>query len=280
MNQLHLSRDPFRRGSEINPYKLDRISASAINTYIGCPLCFYYGYIAKLQLEKTGIHLLFGSAIHKALEEYYKGDPNPTQHYIDMFKREELDLQGQEMFSEYYPMGLEMIKNMIELYPTLDKTYGLFPGTTEEYFRGDVFNPITGEKLRIPVSGVMDLRTDSGVIIDYKTAKKEWNMKDPATVAKAKVQSHIYNLRYFADTGKIADKTLYLIMLKKYKQTARDKVLQIVECTPTIEELAGAFEEVDLILDKIEAGMFERPTKNHPPYCDCYKYEKMLGIRS
>lgn len=277
--QQHLAHDPSRKGSETNPYKLDRISASAINTYIGCPLNFYYSYIAKLQLEKSKIHLLFGSAVHKALEEFYKGDTEPTRHFIEMFKREELDDQGKEMFAEYFPLGLEMIKNMIEFFPTLDATYKMFPGVTEQYFRRDIFNPITGEKLRIPVSGVTDLLTDSGVIIDYKTSKGLWDMSDQGTEIKAKVQSHIYNLWYFAEHGKIADKTLYLIMLKKYKKTARDKVIQVLECTPTIEELAGSFEEVDLILDKIEAGMFERPRKNHPPYCDCYKYEKLLGLK-
>lgn len=278
MSELHLNFDPARRGSDVNPYKLERISASAINSYLACPLSFYYGYIAGIKLESTTIHLLFGSAIHKALEEYHKGDTEPTRHYIDMFKREELDKQGQEMFSEYFPMGLEMIKNMIDAYPALNETYGLFPGVTEQYFRREIFNPLTGEKLKIPVSGVTDLVTDSGCIIDYKTSKAIWDMRDEGTAKKVKVQSHIYNLWYFAEHGRVADKTLYLIMLKKYKQTKRDKVIQILEYTPTLDELASAFEEVDLILEKIEAGMFERPHKNHPPYCDCYKYEKLLGL--
>ncbi len=276
MTQPILVHDPKRPGSDINPYKIERISASMIGSYLSCPLSFYYGYIAKLKLEKTSIHLSFGSAVHKALEQFHKGDENYVQHYIDMFKRDELDKQGQDMFAEYYPLGLEMIKNMVAFYPQLDDTYKLFPGVTEQYFRRDIINPITGETLRIPVSGVTDLTTDSKCIIDYKTSKKVWDIKDKQTLTKVRVQSHIYNLWYYAEHGEVADKTLYLIMLKKYKQTARDDVIQVLEYTPTIDELASAFEEVDLIIDKIEAGIFDRPTKNHPPYCDCYKYERLL----
>jgi hypothetical protein len=278
MNNV-LKQEEGRQGSPVNPYKIERISASMIGSYVSCPLSFYYGYIAKLKLEQTSIHLSFGSAVHKALEEFHKGDPNYVQHYIDMFKRDELDDQGKAMFSEYYPLGLEMIKNMVASYPQLDKVYGLFPGTTEQYFRRDIVNPMTGEKLRIPVSGVTDLVTDSKCIIDYKTSKHMWNMKDEGTAAKVKIQSHIYNLWYYAQYGELAEKTLYFIMLKKYKQTAREEVIQILEHTPTMEELGAAFEEVDLIIDKIEAGIFDRPQKKHPRWCDCYKYEKLLNIQ-
>lgn len=271
----HLLFDTNRPGNE-GAYKIERISASMAGTYSMCPLAFYYGYIAKIEIEQTRIHLLFGSAIHKALENYYNEDDNYLDAYKEMFTREELDDEGKAMFSEYYPLGLEMIRNMVELYPTLTNTYQLKPGKTEAYFRRDIYHPITGEALRIPMSGVTDLVSESGRIVDYKTSKLPWNVND----VKFKIQCHFYNLWFFSEHNRIADETLFFIMLKKYKLTAREEVIQILSYKPTIEELAMAWEEIDAMIDKIEAGMFERPTENHPRYCDCYKYEKLLNIKS
>jgi len=265
-------------GKEKSPFVLDRISPSMIANYLSCPLSFYYGYIAKIQLPSTRIHLSFGSAVHKSIEEMYNGHPNPIEIFKENFKREELDDEGKKMFAEYYPLGLEMISNYLEAHVELDKIYDLNTGASEHRFRRFILNPMTGEPSKVPLSGVVDRLTSgkSNIIVEYKTSKTEWDPKE----TRFKVQSLLYNLWHYAEHGKIADKTLYIVLLKKHKRTKRDKVMQIIEYVPTEEDLTEAWYEVECILDQIESGKFDRPATGHPRFCDCYKYEALLGIKN
>ena len=275
MYNMEINKDVI--GKDISPFTLDRISPSMIGTYLSCPLSFYYGYIAKIQLPTTRIHLSFGSAIHKSIEEMYNGHTNPQEVFKAMFKREDLDDEGKAMFGEYYMLGLEMLKNYLEAHPELDAIYGLNSGQSELRFRRFIINPMTGEPSNVPLSGVVDRLTQnvSNIIVEYKTSKTEW---DPSET-RFKVQSLLYNLWHYAEHGKIADKTLYIVLLKKHKRTKRDSVMQIIEYVPTIEDLTEAWYEMQCILAEIESGKFERPAHGHPRFCDCYKYEALLGIK-
>jgi hypothetical protein len=271
-----LTFDDSTFGKAESSFALNRISPSMLGMYLNCPLCFYYAYIAKIEIPQTRLHLLFGSGVHMSIEAMYNGNPDPMSIFKTVFKKEDLDDEGQLKFSEYYLLGLEMIKNYMESHPTLDKLYNLNAGKSEFRFKEHVVNPITGQMSRIPLSGILDRITDDGKIIEYKTSKTKWCPSE----SRFKVQSLLYNLWYFTKYGKIADETLYLVLLKKYKQTKRDEVMQVISYKPTLEDLAGAWEEVDFVLDRIEAGMFERPESGHPRYCDCYKYERLLGLKS
>jgi len=273
---FELTFDDTKVGKDDSSFKLDRLSPSMVGLYLTCPLAFYYAYIAKIQIPQTRLHLLFGTAVHAAIEELYTHPDKAYEKFKETFKKEELDLEGQQKFSEYYMLGLEMIKNYIESHTLLQDIYNLQDGTSEFAFREKVVNPLTGEKSRIPISGRLDRILANDIIVEYKTSKTKWN----ADETRFKVQSLLYNLWFFTKHNHLARKTLYLILLKKYKQTKRDEVLQIIESNPTLEDLAGAWEEVDSIIDKIESGMFERPTSGHPRYCDCYKYERLLGIKN
>lgn len=263
-------------GQEASSFLLNRISPSMIASYLNCPLAFYYGYIAKIELSTTRIHLTFGSAIHKAIEEMYKGHQNPAEVYKSMFTREGLDEEGKKLFTEYYALGLEMLKNYLEMHPSLDALYNLNTGSSEHRFKQYIVNPLTNEPSRVPLSGVVDrlVMSNENVIVEYKTSKTKW---DP-TETRFKVQSLLYNLWHYAEYGKIAEKTLYIVLLKKHKRTKRDEVIQLIEYVPTVEDLAEAWYEMECIVGQVEAGMFERPKHNHARFCDCHKYEALLGI--
>jgi len=256
------------------PFRLDRISPSMIGSYLSCPLNFYYQYVAKIQLPYDKIHLIFGSAIHLALEKMLDvKDPNKV--FIKAFDINKLNENERHLHKEYLALGKEMITNYMDMYPTLDKLYDLSTGTPEKRFRRHLTNPITGAESTIPLSGIVDKLTDTGIIIEYKTSKNKWK----ETETKFKVQNLLYNLWYYSEHGKLAEKMVYIILLKKFKRHKRDQVIQIIESQVTYDDLAEAFEEVELIIDKIHSGMFDKPTGYHPPYCDCIKYEKLLNTK-
>ena len=262
--------------NEVKNFKLDRISPSMVSSYLMCPLSFYYGYVAKIRLPHGVIHLEFGSAVHKAIEEMYKGSKNPIAAFEARFKKEKLADNEKHMYKEYVELGKEMLANYFEEHPMLDKLYGLAAGKSEKYIRRYLTHPITGRQSSIPLSGVLDRLTDNGKIIEYKTSKTKWNVEE----TRFKVQNLLYNLWYYSEYNRIAEETLYFILLKKHKTHKRDQVLQTISSHVTHDDLAAAFEEVELIIEKINSGIFDRPRGPgvyHPDYCDCYKYEKALA---
>jgi len=50
----------------------DYISFSAIRTYQSCPLQYYFRYVAGLPKETISASLVFGSAIHRAIEQHFR----------------------------------------------------------------------------------------------------------------------------------------------------------------------------------------------------------------
>lgn len=269
-------------GKDESNFVLDRISPSALGVYLGCPLAFYYKFIAKIQIPEQNLHLLFGTAVHKVVEEMYNGDPDPSQWFNKTFIEEELDdtytdNQGRtsrDRYLEFKLLGEHMVKNYLEIHPKLDDIYKLNSGASETYFRQHLLNPITGEPTRIPVSGILDRNLAGNRVLEYKTAAAPWNSKE----TRFKIQSRLYSLYKYTESGEIPPEVIYIVLLKKYKQTARDKSVQVIRYQPTIEDLAEAWEELDTVLEKIEHGHFERG-QHCPPYCDCFKYEKLLGLR-
>lgn len=265
--------DPKVRKDEA--HFLDRISPSMVGVYLQCPLAFYYKFVAKLQIPEENLHLLFGTAVHKVMEEMYNGDPEPFHWFNDTFVKENLDPKSQERYAEFKYLGEDMVRNYLALQPRLDSIYLLSKGQSELRFRQVLLNPISGEPSRIPVSGVVDRYLAGNRVVEYKTSAKKWDKKE----TKFKVQSRLYSLWAYTQTGEIPSEVLYFVLLKQFKQSMNDKTLQVIRYQPTKEDLAEAWEELDTILEKIEHGHFERATQDHPPFCDCYKYEKALGLR-
>jgi putative RecB family exonuclease len=73
---MHSLLDDVRQESrapppEISPER-DYISFSAIKTYQQCPLRYFFRYIAGLPEQTVAASLVFGSAIHRGLEFYFR----------------------------------------------------------------------------------------------------------------------------------------------------------------------------------------------------------------
>ncbi len=95
-----------------------------------------------------------------------------------------------------------------------------------------------------------------------------------------KLQTLLYNLWFYTEKGIMPEETVYIILLKKYKHQGRGETYQVLTKHCTLEELASTFEEVELILQKINNNEFERPRGYHPKWCDCYRFEEVLTINN
>jgi hypothetical protein len=73
---------PARNPAADRPEGRDYLSFTAISTYQACPLRYYYKYVAKLPEETIAAGLLFGTAMHRAVQYHFEqllaGQPSPT----------------------------------------------------------------------------------------------------------------------------------------------------------------------------------------------------------
>lgn len=252
---------------------VNRLSPSMIIEYNNCPLSFYYKYVAKIHLPTKQIHLVFGTAVHAAIEEIYEGR-DPFKAFDFEFKKEKLLEEEQNKYDEFYKLGEEMIRNYQVAHPSLDKLYDLQEGTSEIYFREHMKNPITGQLSTLPLAGRIDRLTKSGKVVEYKTSKMPWKTDG----VSFKVQTLLYNLWYYTMYNRLPEETLYIILLKQYKNVGKGEVIQTLSNHSTLNELASIFEEVETVVQRIEGREFKRPTGFHPKWCDCWRYEELLRL--
>ena len=253
---------------------LDRFSPSAILTYLDCPRSFYFNYVAKIRLPQKQIHLLFGSAVHAAIENIYENQ-DPYKIFEVTFDINRLTEEEKSLHAEYILLGREMIKNYIPEHETLNKLYNLNDGQSELYVKRKLVNPLTGKETAIPMSGRLDRLTNDGIVVEYKTSKAAWNPKE----TRYKIQTLMYNLWYYSEYGKMPKETIYIILLKKYKTTRKnDKTVQVLSNHSTINDIASMFDEIELILEKINNREFPEAQGYHPPYCDCKKMAAALNF--
>lgn len=71
----------------------DYLSFGAIRTYQSCPLKYYFKYIAGLPEHSVSASLVFGSAIHRAIEHHFRqqlsgGQPPTTDELMLQFQAE------------------------------------------------------------------------------------------------------------------------------------------------------------------------------------------------
>ena len=175
------------------------LSPSSINTYLRCPNRFFRRYILK-QPTKLNIHLLRGSAVHKAIERFFREDyaaadsvyyGDIRRNLLDLFKDEwsnrkdqltNLNLEPQDLTFYYY----DSQKMLINFLHDFIGSEGSYDGQSE--FEVSIFNKnwyLCGRIDRIIGNKTPPL------LIDYKTCKSI----DPANKDYRR-QMGIYQILY------------------------------------------------------------------------------------
>jgi len=166
------------------------LTPSAINTYIRCPLQFYYRYIEEIPEKKiiseTPDATDFGTAIHKSLKEIYSPFVKKTITTKDLenianeniennIRKSLLEIYGEDYKLEgYYLIAFEVMKKYIKTVIDYDKNYTPFQllGLEQKFTIQLKIN----ENYSITLGGTIDRidQKDRNVrIIDYKTGLPE-----------------------------------------------------------------------------------------------------------
>lgn len=158
----------------------DYLSWSAVTTYRSCPLKYYYRHIAQVSEERRSANLVFGGAIHAALELHFQerlaGNATSLDALMSAYYREwsEVDLASVVYSGDDDLGSLSMLaERMLTAFQAspLAQPTGSIIGIEEEV-RAAIF-PDGPDVL-----GRMDLVLESADeirIIDFKTSRCRWS---------------------------------------------------------------------------------------------------------
>lgn len=208
----------------------EAISISQINLYLTCSLKYRFQYIDRLPRLVQSAGLVFGGAIHKALEWLHKERRNgrnpPLDEVLRVFEadwhaqlldaevvfpdddgKEKFVHKGKELLSQYYHRPAKPVRD------------------AEVYFQLPLANPTTGEALDVPLRGVIDLVNADDTIDEFKAAARKFPIDDLPDNVQLTAYSYAFELLY----GR-PPKDLRLITLLRTKNpdidvqvTGRDK---------------------------------------------------------
>lgn len=159
----------------------DYLSFSAIRTYQSCPLKYFFKYIAGLPEESVAASLVFGSAIHRAIEHHFQqqmsGERPPTADELML----QYHAEWQERDSKSVRFGREddaaaltdLAARMLTAFRDSDmaKSSGTILAIEEE-LRGPIIPGLPD------LLGRVDLivETPSELVIqDWKTSRARWS---------------------------------------------------------------------------------------------------------
>lgn len=205
------------------------ISASQLTLYADCSLKHRFRYIDKIKKPSESIHLAYGSAIHKALENLNLSLLTSKNHLEDVYQdfhdewnREllEQNVKGNWYEKTLYEMGLNTLGN----YYNENIDYDVIDA--EIKFDVPIIYP-DGTKEKRNLYGLIDvviLRKGQLMIVDYKTSKEPYSKFIIDTSLQLSIYS--YAFRYLIknkliDLGKIKknkeDYISYYVLLKDYE---------------------------------------------------------------
>ena len=165
------------------------ISYSQIFTYLACSLKYQFQYVEQRPHERVSIALMFGSAIHSAIERYYRslkenGVPDLLWQIQDFFQDHlNADLNSRDipiLYKKETPdreSTIQMGKGLLKaFYEGIDLT-GFEIAGIELPLTARLFNE-DGQHVDMTVTGIIDLLLKDAqgniIAVDNKTAKQPY----------------------------------------------------------------------------------------------------------
>lgn len=163
------------------PKTFDHISYSAINTFQTCPLRFYFKYVACLPVKAISSSLVFGSAMHHAVQYHFEqlliGKRGPDiDTLLDIYQDYWQSCEDQTIAfgtGENRDTLNRMADRLLRIFAQSEfaQPRGVILGV-EEQLRGSVVDGCPDLLARV------DLIVDAGHelhVVDFKTARCTWN---------------------------------------------------------------------------------------------------------
>lgn len=290
--------------------KQRRITPSALNRYLLCPLSFYYRYVLDIR-EKTDISedldaAKFGNILHEVMEVLYQpyiGKNVSGQDIIEIRKTIESALE--KGFSSYYGqdktrnfqfegkniLGKEIVRKYVRKILNRDLQLGTFKIIAlEQNLDLDIPIEINGNQVMLAVKGIID-RIDivNGTvrIVDYKTGKDESHFKSIQSLFdtsddkrnKAVFQTFIYSILYLNNYSDSNPVQACLYNSRELYQKDFDPRVKIGEGRKKlpVDDIRPLIKEFQLYFEELIQEIFdpEIPFKHHELQDSCFYCENM-----
>lgn len=193
----------------MSKYRLKRLSASSIQTYLQCLLKYYYTYFSKEEPIEDRTAMNFGTAVHYGLEhigkEIMAGRPltaslcdEAISHFLT--KCAALKIENSSLINE----GTELIKDRLNKHNTNYKIIAV-----EHRFKDITTDGGT------PLGGYADLilevNPDTALVVDYKTSKMAKTQQEVDT----DIQLSLYDYMFHKQFPQYSDVWLALDFVKQ-----------------------------------------------------------------
>ena len=178
------------------------VSATRLNTWLGCRLKYYFKYVLKLKTPKTAA-LYVGSTVHTVLKQWNRArwrretltGRQLQRAYLTAWKSEQLVEKVQWQLDEEpdeKKQGWALLRTYFSQSPI---PLAERPEGVEVMAEADL------SAHGLPkIMGILDLVRAKGIITDYKTMGR--TPKDERAIHANEVQLSIYSLLYRHSTGK------------------------------------------------------------------------------
>lgn len=229
------------------------------------------------------MHLEFGTAIHEALNNMYEQCDEKTKWefadfsivsktFKNRFKQEHIDdaIHTPESHLEAYETmvndGIKMLKAYWDRKEDLMAS-GFVPVKFEQMIK----MPIEKDDIKwpIPISLRLDYTLEGDNIGEIKTSSAKY--KEDETKLSPQALSYVFT--QWIITGKIP-KIHYVVLLKKKE---KDRIQHFV-LEYQLADLLAFNERVLVTFEKIKNREFERPSRGHMPFCECFRFDKLLNV--
>lgn len=230
------------------------LSYSAISTYQRCPLAYYFRYVAALPEQAVSSSLVFGGAVHRAVEHHFRqllaGAAAPS-----------LEMLMDEYLAAWEQYDLQTVRfgkdeNRADLATLAERMLTAFQGSPLARPQGIVL--AVEEELRgslvagcPDLLGRLDLIVEQGddlVVTDLKTSRTRWTADH---VEESAAQLLLYHelVRQFVPQSQVR---LQFAVVTKTRQPAMD----ILPVPADGQQIERSKRTVERVWRAIEAGSF------------------------
>jgi putative RecB family exonuclease len=162
--------------------KMPHLSASAINDYIDCGMLYKLGRIDRLPLESVSDALVFGTVVHKVLDEFHQekliGNLLTLKDLHQGFEKHWRD-QAEGRADIQYAEGKSFDIHLMQGKELLTTYYQKLPKDNFRIVAIEEPFSFTLPGLSVPVIGVFDLveedESETLIVVDWKTSSRAYS---------------------------------------------------------------------------------------------------------
>ncbi len=257
------------------------LSPSALNTFINCPLDFYYKYILGLregkEVEENIEASTFGTMIHNVLERVYKDNfLTPSKPVtIDVLTIERKNLEQyleEEYLKEFtktdmkygqnrlsFDVSVNLLKSFIDEQVKELKVinFPIFIKELEEAIEANFAWDINGIEKSIKIKGNADRIEQFGTeyrIIDYKSGKCDADKVSLSKPSKKNPDLNLENITYHDKKGYARQLLMYAIMFQQQfpeRTNFSAGIISMINIKEWVQNVKVSGDKNELLTDEI-----------------------------